>query len=439
MRELTSDQLDEEPLSVPPPLSGLLPRGGLRRGCVIAVEQSGLLCMTLAAGASAAGGWCAAVGMPELGMLAAADAGVDLDRLLLVPDPGQRWPHVVAALLDGCELVLLRPPDRPSAQVKRRLAAHARRSRCALVVDLQDRPTGIRSAELAAKGQERTRVGSSGGTPPRVLVVWCPDWPVVVAAAAGAVTTAAGMVGAPVAVVAADHIVACSAAARAAGVRRGQRLRDAQRHCPALIVHARGVDAEARAFESVVTTVEAFCPRVEVLRPGTCAIGARGPARYFGGEDALVYKIRQAMADRGFACRIGVADGVFAAQLAARSHQPGVVVQPGETPRFLAPHPARLLDYPELTGLLARLGIHTIGDFAALSADDVLARFGSDGVTAHRLARGLEPRPLAPRSPSADLSAAMEWRNGCAGSSTGGAPAHPLARPTSLPVPSVAG
>ncbi len=134
LRELTSDQLDEEPLSVPPPLSGLLPRGGLRRGCVVAVEQSGLLCMTLAAGASAAGGWCAAVGMPELGMLAAADAGVDLDRLLLVPDPGQRWPHVVAALLDGCELVLLRPPDRPSAQVKRRLAAHARRSRCALVV-----------------------------------------------------------------------------------------------------------------------------------------------------------------------------------------------------------------------------------------------------------------------------------------------------------------
>src|SRR6266571_2475820 len=55
LRELTSDQLDEEPLSVPPPLSGLLPRGGLRRGCVVAVEQSGLLCMTLAAGASAAG------------------------------------------------------------------------------------------------------------------------------------------------------------------------------------------------------------------------------------------------------------------------------------------------------------------------------------------------------------------------------------------------
>jgi protein ImuB len=43
----------------------------------------------------------------------------------------------------------------------------------------------------------------------------------------------------------------------------------------------------ARAFEPVVATVEEFCPRVEVLRPGACAIGARGPARYFGGEQAL--------------------------------------------------------------------------------------------------------------------------------------------------------
>ncbi len=134
MRELASDQPHEELLPVLPPLSGLLPGGSLRRGCVIAVERSGLLCMTLAAGTSAAGGWCAVVGMPELGMLAAADAGVDLGRLLLVPDPGPRWPHVVAALLEGCELVLLRPPDRPSAQVTRRLAAHARRSRGVLVV-----------------------------------------------------------------------------------------------------------------------------------------------------------------------------------------------------------------------------------------------------------------------------------------------------------------
>jgi hypothetical protein len=134
LRELASEQPGEELLPVLPALSGLLPGGGLRRGSVIAVERPGLLCVMLAAGASAAGSWCAVVGMPQLGVLAAADAGVDVDRLLLVPDPGPRWPQVAAALLEGCELVLLCPPARPSAPVARRLAAHARRSGGALVV-----------------------------------------------------------------------------------------------------------------------------------------------------------------------------------------------------------------------------------------------------------------------------------------------------------------
>lgn len=134
LRELASEQIGGEPLPLLPSLSGLLPEDGLRRGHVVAVEHSTLLCVTLAAGASAAGAWCAVVGIPELGVLAAADVGLDVDRLLLVPDPGPAWPHVVAALLDGCELVLLRPPARPSAQVRRRLAAHARRSGGVIVV-----------------------------------------------------------------------------------------------------------------------------------------------------------------------------------------------------------------------------------------------------------------------------------------------------------------
>ena len=134
LRELTPEQQGEELLPVLPALSGLLPGGGLRRGSVVAVERPGLLCLMLAAGASAAGSWCAVVGMPQLGVLAAVDAGVDVNRLLLVPDPGPRWPQVAAALLEGCELVLLRPPARPSAQVARRLAAHARRGGGALVV-----------------------------------------------------------------------------------------------------------------------------------------------------------------------------------------------------------------------------------------------------------------------------------------------------------------
>jgi len=120
-------------LPVLPALRGLLP-DGLPRGSVVAAADPGLLCLVLAAGASTAGSWCAIAGLPDLGVVAAADAGLDPGRLLLVADPGEGWPQVVASLLDGCELVILRPPTRPSAQVRRRLEAVTRRHGGVLVV-----------------------------------------------------------------------------------------------------------------------------------------------------------------------------------------------------------------------------------------------------------------------------------------------------------------
>src|SRR5215471_8001036 len=86
-------------LPVLPALEGLLP-GGLARGTVVAAGGWSLLCLALAAGASAAGAWCAIAGIPHLGIAAAAGVGLDLDRMLLVPNPGPRWPEVVASLLD---------------------------------------------------------------------------------------------------------------------------------------------------------------------------------------------------------------------------------------------------------------------------------------------------------------------------------------------------
>jgi len=121
-------------LPVLPALRGLLPRGGLPRGSVVAVAEFGLLCLALAAAASADGAWCGIAGIPEAGVLAAAALGLDAGRTLLVPDPGPSWPQVVASLLDGCELVLLRPPARAPAQVRQRLEATLRRGRGVLLV-----------------------------------------------------------------------------------------------------------------------------------------------------------------------------------------------------------------------------------------------------------------------------------------------------------------
>lgn len=257
-------------------------------------------------------------------------------------------------------------------------------------------------------------------TPARVLVVWCPDWPVH-AVGAGPDVPAAVLVGQG----ARRTVLACSAAARAAGVRRGQRMRDAQRLCPELSVHPRDEAAEERVFEPVVQAMEDVAAGVEVVRPGLIALSAQGPARYHGGESRLALLAREVVADAGqgpadddtdgaadaadevpLGCGVGIADGVFAASLAARLpvDEP-LIVPPGGSAGFLARYPLRVFERPELDGILDRLGIRTLGQLAALPAADVANRFGPLGVQAHRLARGLDPRPPAARRPGEDLSA----------------------------------
>ena len=224
-------------------------------------------------------------------------------------------------------------------------------------------------------------------------MVWCPDWPV----------TAADLpMSTPVAVMFANRVVACSAAARADGVGRGQRRRQAQSRCPDLVVLEHDPARDARAFEPVVAAVEAFGPGVEIVRPGVCAFATRGPSRYFGGDDALAAQVASVV---GRSCRVGVADGGFAAEQAARRD---LVVPPGESAAFLAPLPARVLEQPDLTDLLRRLGVATLGDLAALPVAAVVGRFGPEGLRAHRLASGLDERPVAGRRPPPDLQVSTE-------------------------------
>jgi len=230
----------------------------------------------------------------------------------------------------------------------------------------------------------------------RTMVIWCPDWPV---AAAGLVEDVP--VHQPVAVLSANRVVACSEAARAEGVRRGLRKREAQGRCPQLIVLEHDPARDARAFEPVVVAVEELTPGVEVVRPGACALAARGPGRYFGSETAAAERIVEHLAQAcGVEAQAGVADGGFAAGLAARR---GKLVPAGETPGFLAGIDIEALDRPELVDLLRRLGVGTLGAFAALPYADVLGRFGADAALAHRLAAGRDERPLAARPPPPDL------------------------------------
>ncbi|MSY76154.1 MAG: hypothetical protein F2659_02670, partial [Actinobacteria bacterium] len=112
-----------------------------------------------------------------------------------------------------------------------------------------------------------------GDAPPRLAVLWCPDWSVV---AAGASPIE------PVAVLYANRVVARTPAAATAGVRQGHRRREAQRICPSLRLIDHDPARDGREFEAAVRSVAQMVPRLETTEPGSLTFLARGPSRYFG-------------------------------------------------------------------------------------------------------------------------------------------------------------
>jgi hypothetical protein len=128
VRPVAEPGADGRLLPVVAPLAGLLPAGGLRRGSTVAVAAgigATSLLTALLARASAAGAWVGVVGRPELGLVAAAEAGIALERLALIPYPGADLVAVAAALLDGLDLVAV-PAQGMRAPERQRLAARAR-------------------------------------------------------------------------------------------------------------------------------------------------------------------------------------------------------------------------------------------------------------------------------------------------------------------------
>ncbi|GAA1612324.1 DNA polymerase Y family protein [Kribbella sancticallisti] len=242
----------------------------------------------------------------------------------------------------------------------------------------------------------------------RTMVVWIPDWPVTAAASAAGHSPEA-----PVAVLAKGRVLASSAAARAEGVRRGLRARDAQSRCPELVVLKYDPVIDARAFDPVIGCLEALTPGIQVIRPGMCALKARGPSRFYGSETAAAEKLLDRLETFDVpGGRVGVADGPFAAEQAARAASAAtrvLVVPEGGSAAFLAPLTVDTLEQPTLTDLLRRLGLRSLGAFAQLPATEVLTRFGPDGAFAHRLARGGDDRPVVARQAPPELARKLDF------------------------------
>lgn len=154
-------RLDAPVLPVAPALADLLPGGGLRPGCAYSLAPGSMaLLLGLLALPSQSGSWCAAVGMPRLGAEAAEAMGVDLSRLVLIPDPGTRWLAVAATIADVLPVVAVRPAGRaPDGEVSR-LAARLRDRGAVLLVQ---GPWPQAEAVLETSDPEWTGLGRGHG------------------------------------------------------------------------------------------------------------------------------------------------------------------------------------------------------------------------------------------------------------------------------------
>lgn len=141
-------------VDLPAPLGALFP-GGLSRGGVLGVRGSTSVLFSVMAAAMGPSGWAASIGMADLGWLAASEAGVDLARVVSIPRVGAAAADVVAACVDGFDVVVLGDLD---------LGAGARRSLLGRIrshgtVVLADWP-GSPALQATARGGDGCGAGS---------------------------------------------------------------------------------------------------------------------------------------------------------------------------------------------------------------------------------------------------------------------------------------
>jgi hypothetical protein len=155
-REHTLPVLDE--------LQPLLPEGGLRRGSTVTVRGAGscALAISLTAEVSRTGGWVVGVGVPTLGLSAALEAGVTLERWAFIDDPGDQAAEVINALISGVDLIVVGPEVRLRLTHTRRLAARMR-ERGTTVVQIGTDPVASLSTDLTIEIERSSWTGVEWG------------------------------------------------------------------------------------------------------------------------------------------------------------------------------------------------------------------------------------------------------------------------------------
>ncbi|MEO6472735.1 MAG: hypothetical protein ABIR57_12190 [Aeromicrobium sp.] len=172
-----------QPLATHPAFAGLL---ALQTGASYGVDSASLA-MALMAGPSGDGAWCGVVGSAEFGIEAAAAAGVELSRTILVPDPGDQWLDVTSALIDVLTVVVVKPPGRVSEGAVSRISARLRQ-RGAMLIAWGDWPrcdarlsmgdaewVGLGKGHGHLRARQATVSVRKGTAPAEQRRLWLPD------------------------------------------------------------------------------------------------------------------------------------------------------------------------------------------------------------------------------------------------------------------------
>ena len=184
--------------------------------------------------------------------------------------------------------------------------------------------------------------------------------------------------------------------------------------------------ARGSSFETLLGVARDFSPRIETCGSREVVLDLDGLTRLFGDAKSIADEVRRTAADRGLRIRIAIAGTRTAARLLVRDRAGITIVESGDEARALENLRLELLEIfsepteppdPEsripdpVTVTLRRWGLRTLGDLAALPADEVAARLGQTGVAWQRLARGEDPAPLVPSVPEERFEQALdlEW------------------------------
>jgi protein ImuB len=211
----------------------------------------------------------------------------------------------------------------------------------------------------------------------------------------------------------ATRVVEANAAAREHGVAPDMPEAEARTRCPLLAVRPATPELVDSAAQALLQACHGVSPRIEDAGPGLVHVEIDGLERLIGHDGAIGHRLTRLAARVGLSACVGVADSRVAARVAARGATARVTVIPrGSDRESLATARLEMLELPDdLRTTLARWGLTTLGELAALPRMGLADRLGPAGLRAHDLARGRDLEPFRPYVPPPfwEEALGLEW------------------------------